>query len=78
MKKILLVLSIAIFMFSCESEFINGECNCGLVTSDRISDYSVVIRNNCTDNSKRFYLSEGDWMNAHPGSDYCITNVDKW
>jgi len=65
-------------MMSCESEFINGDCNCGRVLSDRIDDYSVVIRNNCTDNSRRFFLSEGDWMNAHPGSDYCITNIGEW
>ena len=78
MKKVLLVLLVIIGLTSCESEFINGDCNCGLITSDRISDYSVVIRNNCTDNSKRFTLSPGDWMNAHPGSNYCITNIEQW
>ena len=78
MKKVLLVLLVAIGLTSCGPEFLNGDCNCGLVTSDRVSDYSVVIRNNCTDNSKRFNLSQGDWMNAHPGSDYCITNIEQW
>ena len=78
MKNILLIIVLAIGLTSCESEFINGDCNCGLITSDRISDYSVVIRNNCTDNSRRFNLTPGDWMNAYVGSDYCITNIDKW
>ena len=52
--------------------------NCGLIVSDNVSNYSVDIRNNCSDNVKTFYLSEGDWMNAHPGQDYCITNVTNW
>ena len=53
-------------------------CNCGLVVSDDVQDYSVVIRNSCSGNEKKFYLQQGDWMNAHPGSDYCITNVKNW
>ena len=52
--------------------------NCLQLQSDNVSNYSVVIRNSCSGNSKTFYLSEGDWMNAHPGDDYCITNVDSW
>ena len=78
MKKVLLVLLVIIGLTSCESEFINGDCNCGLITSDRISDYSVVIRNACSGNSKRWTLSPGDWMNAFVGSDYCITNTTSW
>jgi hypothetical protein len=27
---------------------------------------------------KTFYLLPGDWVNAHPGSDYCITNTTQW
>ena len=53
-------------------------CNCGLVQSDNVQDYSVVIQNECTGNNKTFTLSPGDWMNAHPGSKYCITNSSKW
>lgn len=78
MKKILLVLVAVIGLTSCESESKKVDCNCGLVTSDNVEDYSVVIRNNCTDNSQKFILTPGDWFNAHPGDDYCITNVDKW
>ena len=53
-------------------------CNCGTVQSDRVSDYSVVIKSDCSGNNKRFYLSQGDWMNAHPGHDFCITNSNGW
>jgi hypothetical protein len=54
------------------------QCNCGLITSDRVSDYSIVIRNSCSGNEKRFTLAPGDWVNAHVGSDYCITNSGRW
>ena len=53
-------------------------CNCGLILSDDVTDYSVIIRNDCSGNEKKFYLSQGDWMNAHPGNNFCITNVSSW
>lgn len=80
-KKILTVgLIITGLIVSCQKEEFkpNEVCNCGLVVSDNVSDYSVVIRNSCSGNEKRFYLQPGDWMNAYVGSDYCITNVNNW
>lgn len=80
MRRVILMLAVSM-MVSCEKENpqpVKEECNCGLVVSDNVSDYSVVIRNSCSGNEKKFYLQEGDWMNAHPGSDYCITNVTSW
>jgi len=76
MKKIFVILGLVFIMTSCEKE--NTVCNCGLVVSDNVSNYSVVIRNSCTGNEKRFVLQPGDWMNAYVGSNYCITNTDKW
>tara|TARA_R110000744_G_scaffold279130_1_gene391349 strand:+ start:103 stop:408 length:306 start_codon:yes stop_codon:yes gene_type:complete len=82
MKKLALVFALlAVGLSSCkkdEETLFSGACNCGEVISDRVSDYSVVIKNNCSGRSKRWNLSSSDWMNAHPGSDYCITNTDNW
>ena len=81
MKKNVMVLLIAsVSVFSCKKDEIKPQevCNCGLVQSDDVSDYSVVIKNSCSGNNKKFYLQEGDWMNAHVGSNYCITNVTNW
>lgn len=79
MKKILVILGLCIVLFSsCSKEVLNGPCNCGLVVSDNSSNYSVVIRNNCSGNERVFYLQPGDWMNALVGRDYCITNVSNW
>jgi hypothetical protein len=75
MKKVFSLL-LLLTLLSCEKEKV--ECNCGLVLSDNVNDYSVVIRNDCSKNEKRFYLQPGDWMNAHVGSNYCITNVSSW
>ena len=63
-------------LLSCEKEKV--ECNCGLVLDDNVSDYSVIIRNDCSKNEKKFYLQPGDWINAQVGSNYCITNVSSW
>ena len=74
MKK-LVSLILFLCLLSCKKEEV---CNCGLVVDDNVSNYSVKIRNSCTKNEKWFELQPGDWMNAHVGEDYCITNVDKW
>jgi len=76
MKKTIIGLAIILSIASCKKE--QTICNCGLVVSDNVSDYSVVIRNSCSSNEKTFYLQPGDWMNAYVGSDYCITNVTNW
>ena len=77
MKKIFIILAIA--FTGCKKETIEPEvCNCGLVQSDSAIDYSVIIQNSCSGNNKTFYLQQGDWMNAHVGSTYCITNETSW
>jgi hypothetical protein len=77
MKKTILVFTVAALFSSCKKEE-KAPCNCGIIQSDNVQDYSVVIRNECTNNNKTFYLSQGDWMNANPGERYCITNSGKW
>jgi hypothetical protein len=83
MRKIIAIgFIIAGVIVSCKKEEItpnlNKVCNCGLVVSDNVQDYSVVIRNSCSGNEKKFTLQPGDWMNAYVGSNYCITNVNNW
>lgn len=78
MIKVILVVALAMGFASCKKEIDNETCNCGIIVSDNVSNYSVDIRNSCSDNVKTFYLTEGDWMNAHPGDNYCITNVTSW
>ena len=76
MKKTTLVLALSTAFLSCKKE--DKICNCGLVVDDNATNYTVDIRNSCSNNVKTFVLTPGDWMNAHVGSDYCITNVKNW
>jgi hypothetical protein len=78
MKKIVMSIAIVALISSCKKKEEEGPCNCGLVQSDNVADYSVVIQNECSGNNKTFTLTPGDWMNAHPGSKFCITNSTKW
>jgi hypothetical protein len=77
MKKVIYGLAIILSIASCKKEDAK-QCNCGLVVSDDVTNYSVVIRNDCSGNQKTFYLQAGDWMNAYVGSNYCITNTSSW
>jgi hypothetical protein len=78
MKKIVLAIAVVALLGSCKKEKEEGPCNCGTVKSDNVQDYSVVIENECTGSTKTFTLAPSDWMNAHVGSNYCITNSGKW
>jgi hypothetical protein len=81
MKKTILIALLALGVLACKKDkqtLFSGPCNCGEVLSDRASDYSVVIRNSCTDRVERFTLQPSDWLDAHPGSDFCLTNYDSW
>ncbi len=76
MKKLFFILSVStLLLASCKKDEI---CNCGEVVSDDVNDYSVNIKNDCSGNTKKFYLSQDDWFNAHVGSNYCITNTTSW
>jgi hypothetical protein len=77
MKKVILLLAVVALISSCKKKE-EPPCNCGIVQSDNVQNYSVVIRNECTNNDKTFVLSQADWMNAYVGSRYCITNSGKW
>jgi hypothetical protein len=77
MKKLILIIIVAITFVSCSKESVKP-CNCGLIVSDNVANYSVTIRNECSQNLKTFYLTEGDWLNAYVGSNYCITNSGSW
>jgi hypothetical protein len=77
MKKIIIVA--ALLISGCAKEDINKQSStCGLIVSDNVNDYSVTIRNSQSGNLKTFVLYEGDWMNAHPGSNFCISNTTPW
>ena len=76
MRKAILIIIMSIFLTNCES--FEDDCSCGLIESDRVTDYSIVVRNDCTGNVKRWYLTRGDWLGAHVGTDYCITNSTGW
>jgi uncharacterized lipoprotein NlpE involved in copper resistance len=80
MKKSVLAVSVLVIsLISCDKKAEQpAPCNCGLVQSDNVQDYSVVIQNECSGNNKTFVLQQGDWMNAHVGTRYCITNSGQW
>ena len=78
MKKIIMIIAALVVMLtSCKKETFM-DCNCGLILSDNAANYSVVIRNDCSNNEKTFTLAPGDWMNAYVGDNYCINNVTSW
>jgi len=80
MKKIIIALAV-IGMIGCKKEEKQPKqenCNCGIIMSDNVSDYSIEVKNDCSNNVKRFYLYEADWMKAHVGNRHCFTNVNSW
>ena len=72
---VLLLLTLSILV-SCEQQ----DCNCGVITNDAIinGEYTLSIRNDCTDNIETFIFSYDVWFNNHVGDDFCVTNVESW
>ena len=73
MKKLLLLSSLTILLFSCKGNYEEPvECYCGEIISDDAADYSIVAMNECTGNERKFILNYDDWITAFIGTDYCI------
>tara|TARA_R110000851_G_C12990578_1_gene557259 strand:+ start:711 stop:944 length:234 start_codon:yes stop_codon:yes gene_type:complete len=74
-----LIILIAILAIGCDKES-TEPCNCGVVANDGIDNgcYWLELRNNCSDNKKSFCVDQDKWMTAYIGSDFCITNTDRW
>lgn len=56
------------------------DCNCGTVANDGIDNgcYWLELRNNCSENKKKFCVDQDKWMEAYIGSKFCITNETSW
>jgi len=79
MKKLLLLSSLTILLFSCKGNYEEPvECYCGEIISDDAADYSIVAMNECTGNERKFILNYDDWITAFIGTDYCISNPEGW
>ena len=84
MKKVLFI-ALTIALFSCKKDSpepskSNKECNCGTVANDGIDGdcYWLEVRNQCSDNKKRWCFDQDIWSTAYVGSHFCVTNVTSW
>lgn len=80
MKKLMMIVMLAIGLVSCSKEEDNKQCNCGTILNDGIngSCYWLEIENDCTGNRKTFCFDQSVWMNAYVGSNFCVTNQGQW
>lgn len=78
MKKLMIVMLLAIGLVSCSKE--EEQCNCGTIANDGINGncYWLEIRNDCTGNKKTFCFDQDVWMDAYVGSHFCVTNQGQW
>jgi hypothetical protein len=72
----LILFTMIVLVSSCEKQ----DCNCGVITDDQIigGEYTLSIRNDCTNNVETFIFSYDVWFNAYVGEDFCVTNVESW
>jgi len=60
-------------------------CNCGEIINDEIEFgqngaiyYTLTIKNNCSNNSKKFYFDYDTWLASPVGTEFCVENVATW
>lgn len=74
MKKIMIVLLTVIALSSC-SKNATKDCKCGVVTDDVIengNDFTLSIKNDCSGNNKKFYVTLNTWMDGVVGEPFCM------
>ena len=77
MKKIMIVLLTIIALSSC-SKNATKDCKCGVVTDDVIengNDFTLSIKNDCSGNNKKFYVTLDTWMDYAVGANICMTEI---
>lgn len=70
---------ITLTMFSSCSKELSKDCKCGIVTDDDVKvsstfdlSYILTIKNDCSGNSKDFYVNESSWMDSPVGEPACM------
>ena len=77
MKKLMMVLLTVIALSSC-SKNATKDCKCGVVTDDVIengNDFTLSIKNDCSGNNKKFYVTLDTWMDYAVGANICMTEI---
>jgi hypothetical protein len=74
MKKIMIVLLTIIALSSCKKDALKN-CKCGVITDDAIensNDFTLTIKNDCSGNTKKFYVTLNTWMDGVVGEPFCM------
>ena len=74
MKKLILVLLTIIALGSCKKDTLK-DCKCGVITDDAIengNDFTLSIKNDCSGNTKKFYVTLNTWMDGVVGEPFCM------
>jgi hypothetical protein len=81
MKKIMIVLLTIIALGSCSKNTAKN-CKCGIVTDDDIefdsnfnTYFTLTIKNDCSGNSQKFYMTQSAWMDSPVGETTCIDRI---
>ena len=77
MKKIMIVLLTIMVLASCKKDSLKN-CKCGVVTDDAIengNNFTLTIKNDCSDNYKKFYVTLNTWMDGVVGENFCMTEI---
>lgn len=80
MKTLLSTIFLIALAFSIQSCEKDKPCNCGTIANDGIDGdcYWLEIRNECSDNKKKFCFDRDVWMNNQVGEHFCVTNETEW
>lgn len=77
MKKIMIVLLTIIALGSCKKDTFKN-CKCGVITDDAIengNDFTLSIKNDCSGNIKKFYVTLNTWVDGVVGEPFCMDQI---
>lgn len=77
MKRIISILLLSLLFTSCKKDTPAptpppaGPCNCGEIIQLNASDFSFLVKNNCTGNYGTFQVGASQFTSSGPGMQYC-------
>ncbi len=63
---------------SCEED--DENCNCGEVLEKGVEPAQTWVRlkNECSDNTKKYVINSDKWIKLKVGDSFCADNVESW
>lgn len=77
MRKLIIVMLTLTALSSCSKDALK-DCKCGTIKDDALDNngqFTLTIQNDCSNNTKTFYVNVNAWMDGVVGEKFCMDEI---